>query len=263
MTLAFPGMDPYLEDPEIWPSAQQRLAVEIADRLNPILGAKYLADVNVRTVLEDVTIALPKATYPDVGVYERETIEWRISGAAVAIAPAPIERMAAVSVETKLFGVQVRASASGELVTAIEILSPYNKRRGDGLDEYRQKRQRILLSKVHLVEIDLLRGGQRPGNEVNEPPLDAEYILLVNRKRSHEVRVSEIWPVALNERLPILPIPLLAPDPDVALDLNAALGEIYLRARYAERINYHAPVPPPPLRPAMQQWLEQQRAASE
>jgi hypothetical protein len=256
MPSPFPGMDPYLEDPELFPSLHQRLAVEIADRLNPQLGTKYFADVNVRTVLEEVTIALPKTTYRDVSIYKQEDLELT-GGMMVAIAPAPIERVASVPIETKLFNVEVRVTETGELVTSIEILSPYNKRRGEGLDEYRQKRKRLLLSNVHLVEIDLLRGGQRPGGEVSEPPLDAEYILLVNRSRNHTARISEIWPVELNQPLPILPIPLLPPDPDIALDLNTALRDIYTRARYEARINYQAPVPSPPLRPAMRDWVEQ------
>jgi hypothetical protein len=249
-------MDPYLEDPEIWPAVHQRLAIEIADQLNPQLGSKYYADINLRTVLEDVTIALPKPALPDVSIYDRQP-EVLVTSSTVAIAPAPIERMASIAVETKLFSVEVRRTEKGELVTSIEILSPYNKRRRGGLDEYRQKRTRMMLSPVHLVEIDLIRKGQRPGAEVNEPPLEVDYVLLVNRNRGSDVRISEIWPIELSESLPIIPIPLLSPDPDVPLDLNLALREIYARARYQERINYRAPVPPPELRPAMQAWVEQ------
>lgn len=262
MPSPFPGMDPYLEDPSIFPGFHHRLADEIADRLNARIVPKYYADVQVRTVLDEVSIALPKTMLPDVGIYEQPP-PWRSEefGPAIVIAPAPIERIATIPTETRLFGVHVRVTETGELVTAIEILSPYNKR-GEGLDDYRLKRKRILSSNVHLVEIDLLRGGQRPGREVNEPALEADYISLVNRNRNHDTRISEIWPVAVAEPLPVLPIPLLSPDPDVALELNAAARDIYARARYDARINYHAPIPPPPLRPAMQQWVEQQRAAS-
>jgi len=93
---------------------------------------------------------------------------------------------------------------------------------------------------------------------VNEPPLNADYVLLVNRRRSEgEVRISEIWPVTLGEPLPLLPIPLLAPDPDVPLDLNAAIQAVYARAGYDWRINYRRPVPLPELRPEAAAWLKQ------
>lgn len=202
MPSPFPGMDPYLEDNNIWPSFHQRLAVEIADRLSALIGPRYFADVNVRTVQ----------------IYQADT---------------------------------------GELVTSVEILSPYDKRAGQGLEEYRPKRTRIILSPVHLVEVDLLRAGERPGREVNEPPLDAEYILLVNRNRYGDIRISEFWPGAFNERLPLIPIPLLPPDSDVALDLTTAIQTIYARAAYDRRLDYRRPVPPPELRPAMAAWVKE------
>lgn len=113
-------------------------------------------------------------------------------------------------------------------------------------------------SRVHLVEIDLLCGGQRPGEELNAKPLDTDYILLVNRAREGRARrISDIWPVALNEPLPLIPVPLMPPDPDVPLNLRAAMDAVYERAAYTRRINYDKPVPPPELRPAMAEWLRQ------
>ena len=56
--------------------------------------------------------------------------------------------------------VEIRDTSQRRLVTAIEILSPTNKR-GAGHQEYLAKRQRLLLSTVHLLEIDLLRMGER------------------------------------------------------------------------------------------------------
>jgi hypothetical protein len=152
--------------------------------------------------------------------------------------------------------VRIYSTEFGNLVTSIELLSPANKRPGPRLSQYQRKRKRLLQSPVHLVEIDLLRGGQRPGLEVQNPPLDAEYVLLVNRANDGELRTSEIWPAALNERLPIIPIPLLDPDPDAILDLRAALDQIYARAGYAWRIDYRQPAPPPELRPTMAAWLQ-------
>src|SRR5881396_2152160 len=55
--------------------------------------------------------------------------------------------------------IEIRDTAHRQLVTAIEVLSPTNKR-GDGRQEYLAKRRRILLSTAHLLEIDLLRQGQ-------------------------------------------------------------------------------------------------------
>jgi hypothetical protein len=150
--------------------------------------------------------------------------------------------------------VRVFRTKTREVVTTIEILSPYNKRPGDGLIQYRQKRNLILTSRVHLVELDLLRGGERPAPELADDPLDTDYVLLVNRFRLD--RVSEIWPVALNEPLPLIPVPLLAPDPDIPLDLNEVIREVYTSSRYDWRLIYESPVPPPALRSAMKVWVD-------
>jgi hypothetical protein len=115
---------------------------------------------------------------------------------------------------------------------------------------------------VHLIELDLLRGGERPGWKVKKPPLVSEYIVLVNRAFSGDIRRSVIWPVALDEPLPLCPVPLLPPDADVPLSLGEVLAQVYQRAAYTRRLDYTLPVPPPPLRPAMQRWLAAHLAPS-
>jgi hypothetical protein len=256
-------MDPYLEARNIWPGFHHALAEEIRARLNEHIGPKYYADVEVYTTYEEIGIATTSTIVPDVGVFEPTPQTPGVATATpeVAIAPAPVRRLAQAT-QTKLRSVRVYVTGTDELVTAIELLSPYNKR-AEGLDEYRRKRAKLLTSSVHLVEIDLLRGGQRPGYEVANPPLEeADYVLLVNRCREQEPqRISEIWPAPLDKALPGLPIPLSAPDPDVGLDLNAAIHAVYARAGYAWRISYQQPVPPPPLRPEMAAWLEQRLSA--
>ena len=112
----------------------------------------------------------------------------------------------------------------------------------------------MLRSDIHLVEIDLLRGGTRPGREVVEPPLDTDYVIVVNRANDQRVRTSEIWPVALNDELPTIPIPLTYPDADVLLDLAAVFKQIHADAYYGLRIDYTGAVPAPKLRPAMAVW---------
>ena len=128
------------------------------------------------------------------------------------------------------------------------------------LQAYREKRASLLRSNVHVIELDLLRGGERPGWEVKDPPIMCDYMVLVNRAFRGDMRQSEIWPVALNEPLPTCPVPLLPPDPDVPLRLGEVLTNVYRRAAYARRIDYTSPVPPPPLRPAMQPWLAEHLA---
>jgi hypothetical protein len=253
MSSPFPGMDPYLEAPEIWRGFHHALAEEIKAQLNLVLSPRYYADVEVHTVLEEVGVATTKTVYPDTAILET-VVATPSSATAVAIPAAPIQRLAMLPEEHKMRTVQVRETATDTLVTAIEILSPVNKR-GDGLHLYRAKRKSLLRTDVHLIELDLLRSGERPGWEVKEPALICEYIVLVNRAFCGDIRLSEIWPVALDAPLPLCPVPLLPPDADVPLSLGEVLVQVYHRAAYARRIDYTLPVPPPPLRPAMQRWL--------
>ena len=264
MPSPFPGMDPYLEEPEIWSGFHHHLAVDLVAQLNPVIGPKYFADVDIYAVSEEITLGTKShRTVPDTGIYRRteNPVAVRTSatnptnGREHSTAVAPILRPIALPVQTKLRTIRIYVTDSGQLVTSIELLSPYNKRFGKGLNAYRNKRQKLLQSPVHLIEIDLLRGGVRPGPEVETPAFEEEYILLLNREPPHLQRISEIWPVALNDALPLLPVPLLAPDDDVTIDLRSALDASYARAGYEWRIDYSKPAPPPTLRPEMAAWL--------
>ncbi|MBE9141511.1 DUF4058 family protein [Nodosilinea sp. LEGE 07088] len=48
MPSPFPEMNPYLENPELWPEVHSRLIVAIADALNPQLMPKYRAAIDQR-----------------------------------------------------------------------------------------------------------------------------------------------------------------------------------------------------------------------
>ena len=255
---SFPGMDPHLEDPAIWRGFHHGFAEEVRAQLNQTIGLHYYADLEVHTVLEEVGILTPHHIYPDAAVLEAEQAE-PSSPTATAVTAAPLVRDLPDVEQHKLRSVRVKQTDSHQLVTAIEILSPYNKR-GEGLELYRTKRWRLIRSEVHLVELDLLRGGEPPGLEVQQPPIDADYIVLVNRNNLGGARRSERWLVSLSEPLPRCPIPLLPPDPDAVLDLTAVIQQVYERAAYERRLDYSKPVPPPPLRPAMEKWLSERLA---
>jgi hypothetical protein len=254
-----PGMDPYLEDPEIWRGFHHHLAEEVMRQLNPLLAPRYYADVEVILAAEEVRISASGTSSPfvaDAAVLERRCEARGPSTTALAIPAAPVRRPTPIGMGEKLRSVRIRDVGSDRLVASLEILSPWNKRPSGGLEIYRKKRDVLLLSAVHLVEIDLLRGGERPGPEVSDPPLEEEYVILLNRAGDPDGRASEIWPTAIGARLPIVPVPLVPPDPDIPLDLEKAIGTLYEAAGYSRRIDYRKPVPPPPLRAESARRLE-------
>jgi hypothetical protein len=147
-------------------------------------------------------------------------------------------------------------------ITCIEVLSPSNKRRGTpGWLQYTRKRQAYLEGAAHFVEIDLLLGGRRMPMQDDWP--DSPYYLLVSRK--HEAPRCSVWPAHYLHPLPPIPIPLAAPDADIALALGPLVAAVYARSHYDRDIDYHRPLQPA-LNPAETAWLEerlrQQRSGS-
>ncbi|BCW95219.1 MAG: DUF4058 family protein [Fimbriimonadales bacterium] len=116
-----------------------------------------------------------------------------------------------------------------EVVTVIELLSPANKRAGsDGRREYLRKREQILQSAVHLVEIDLLLKGERLPTV--EPLPAGDYYAFVSRSECRPAVEVYYW--RLNEPMPTIPVPLLPDDADALLNLQAVYEEVLARARY-------------------------------
>lgn len=253
MPSPFPGMDPYLEHPNIWEDFHANLAGEIQAQLTPQLRPNYIAALMPRVTYEEVMIEKPRLVKPDVSVYKVDDQPTR--RARAAIAPAPLIEQVPVEAPIKLYTVEIREVETGLLVTAIEILSPVNKRPGhEAHKAYQRKRRDLLRTEVHLLELDLLRGGQRLSLIDSLP--EAPYFIFLSRADSRTQ--LEIWPLHLQEPIPILPVPLLEPDPDVPLDLGRAIQVIYDRAAYDLRIDYHQPPPPPELAVEETVWLEKQ-----
>ncbi len=198
----------------------------------------------------DVEIMRPQ---PPAQRLIRETI------GAIAIAPAPLSIPLTIMTQVRQASVEIRDVANNRLITSIEIISPSNKRE-PGMSAYLAKRDELRLAEVHLLEIDLLRRGTRPWPQASLPT--TAYLATLIRARDIQ---AEVWPIGLCEHLPILPVPLRQPDPDVPLDLKRALDTIYDESDYPLTLNYDQPPPEPVLSEAdaawaterIQQWREQ------
>jgi len=129
------------------------------------------------------------------------------------------------------------AIGNRQLVTAIEVLSPTNKQ-GQGRREYLTRRQRLLLSTSHLMEIDLLHAGQRPPMRAALPA--APYFLFLSRAESRPI--VDVWPIQLSDAAAdSRPVPLLPGDSDVALDLQTAFTQVYDAFSYDLAVDYARP----------------------
>ena len=263
MSSPFPGMDPYLEGRLLWHDVHQALASQIRQQIAPHLSPRYVARLATRFVASTPDEQEIRVLYPDVDVTparlrERTSTKFRqppseplADAVSATPEPAPLTLPAIVPEQLKLVTVELRDVAQGRLVTAIEILSPVNKRPGKGLNEYRDKREAVLSADAHLLEIDLLRHGVRPPRLIGLPPCDY-FVFLTRAERRN---ATEVWPISVRDTLPVTPVPLLPGDDDVPLDLGHALRTIYDEARYDLSIDYSQP-PVPPLAPEDAAWAQ-------
>lgn len=135
---------------------------------------------------------------------------------------------------------EIREVATGAVITAIEILSPKNKRAGEGRQAYERKRNQVLASLMHLVEIDLLRGGQ------SLPILGsakADYRILISR--SDHRPSAQLYAFSVRQEVPSFPVPLKTGEEEPLLNLQGILRKVYERGRYHLAISYDQPAQPP------------------
>lgn len=252
MQSPFPGMDPYLEDPSLWPDVHHGLISEMQAVLNRQLRPQYHVRVEERVYISDENDPGRKAIIPDLKIIEtgfsgRPTISFLETSAAVA---EPLILTTLIEDEIHEVRLEVIDTNQQSVVTVIELLSPTNKINGSrGRASYEQKRREVMNSSSHFVEIDLLREGDHLHTRELLPP--AEYYVHVSRKDRRPK--GFVWPIRLPQRLPVIGIPLKEGDPDAKLDLQEVLTTAYQRAAYDLQINYRAE-PTPRLAPEMAEW---------
>lgn len=244
MPSPFPGMDPYIEQPMIWRDFHNDMAAEIRARLNAHIQPKYFARLEGYVTYEVVTLSQisRERKSPEVSVWQPEIRE-----APVAYAPRatiPIESEVEWREPLELLHVEVFKVGKGELITVVEILSPVNKQRSHkAYTDYLTKREQILDSTVHFIEIDFLRAGKRP--PLAKPVPKAPYYIMLSRAKRRPI--VQVWPIQISDKLPVLPVPLSQPDPDFELDLSECVASVYERGAYGAQIDYREPAPPPRL----------------
>jgi hypothetical protein len=264
-------MDPYLEAPDIWPDFHDRFAAQMSADLNGLLPIPYYARLEMRPevgIVEDG--GYTRRIVPDVTVVRHPQPQPGAGGVAVMDRPkAALSRSFTVTVHAEPIRhafVEIRDPSRGhKLITLIEIVSPSNKRPGPDRRAYLQKKREVLDSDANLVEIDLLRDGERllanlyldeAINQLNPPPA---YLVLINRAwpRVGDAMDYEVFPVVLTEALPCIPVPLRQGQAEVPLDLQYAFQRAYDGGPYRRgAIDYGRP-PAPALAGDQAAWAEQ------
>jgi hypothetical protein len=265
MPSPFPGMDPYIEECGLWEDFHGDLIHEIKITLARATPKRYLVRTGERAYLVLMESEGKKSHpfLPDVSVStpRRRKKSSRSGVTAVAEPPADIEPVtlrAFIEEEHREAFIEIyEAEPEQRLVTCIEVLSPSNKRpSSEGRDLYLRKRQSLLLGHVNLVEIDLLRGGERMPMFDDWP--ESPYVLMV--ARAGKAHRCQAWPTYFQRPLPTIPVPLAQSDPAIPLNLQPMIAEIYQRNRYEQSTDYTKPLTPP-LKDEEAAWLQQQLRA--
>jgi hypothetical protein len=263
-------MDPYLEHHELWPSVHTRLMAALDEELSPRLRPRYYISVEERFYIAGPA-DLALAGIADVLVTRGEAARWEPSGGnGKQAANGPAGEAARTGGESNVLTVElpradqirqrfleIRAVGTHEVITIIEVLSPVNKRAGEGRQQYEAKRLAVTNSLTSLVEIDLLRMGEplpvlQQGQPVTRGSL-AEYRVLISR--GVDGPRADLYRLSVRESLPAVPIPLQPGEAEPRVDLQALVTHVYDLGSYDRRIDYRAE-PVPPLRPEDAAWAD-------
>lgn len=252
MPSPFPGMNPYLEHPDVWPDFHNSYLTYAREVLNAKVGDRYFVgleeQIYVHELPEDQWRPLGRA---DVAISDAPTVgQPSVGNVATIDAPHKTRMVEAVDTVSLPF-LEIRDRANREVITIIEVLSPSNKRAGPDRAQYAQKRITIVHSAIGFVEIDLLRGGKR--HSFAKPVPQAPYYVFVSQQA--DTSDGGYWPVQLRDPLPEVSIPLRQGEPSIPLDLQELLHRAYDSAGY-HKVIYRRD-PDPPLSPEDAAWAQQ------
>lgn len=266
MPTPFPGMDPFLEINPRWKIFHGWFMRKLAEQTLPkaqelgcwidVERTVYQREPRGEVVLigePDQTIAVDAfgTTWrPSAKVSSVVAVAEPRASHEVVLDPDALERIKQDYLVVREVGHFARVLAT------VEVLSPANKS-GTYVPRYREKRMRLLSSRAHFMEIDLLRGGDNPSRQLFPELSETPYFIFVARKNDMG-RTEEGYPLNLPDPLPVVALPLGPPRPDLPLDLASAFRAAFDLSIRPGSVDYatEAP-PPPPLGDADALWVRQ------
>ena len=250
MPSPFPGMDPWLERPTLWPGVHVNLIISLQRALAPLIAPRYYVEVGQRAIFS-VFPPAPQFIYPDVSVFEDRQSHQPLQ-AETAVLAEPI--IVALPNREKVYEdyLKIVETATHRVITVIAILSWSNKQPGRDRKAYEAKRRRIFQTETNLVEIDLLRAGQPMPFVFSQPNGHLTHYRVLIKRGDNEWQ-AYLYPFSIQDAIPIFPLPLQPGDSEPAVRLGEILNETYDVLRYASRLDYNQ-TPEPRLSDAEAQW---------
>lgn len=251
----FPGMNPYLERPELWPGIHQWVIAEMARTLGQQLRPDHLVRIEQRVYVSEEPDASGRypSRIPDITVLDPGWAAQR----AVVLETEPRQPEEAVAVEMPALELEresylkIIKVSNREVVAVLELLSPSNKS-DKGRQEYLSKRAEVQYSLAHLVEIDLLRAGP-PMPVVGDTSGGVYRILICNSRLAPD---ASLYVFNMRQPIPVFVMPLAEGSEGIAVNLKPIIDDVYILGSYDRDIDYQHD-PDPPLSDADRSWLDQ------
>jgi hypothetical protein len=237
-------MDPYIERVGFWQEFHNSFIYLLKVAINGSLPERFMARSEMRVYIDKEP---PQRPVPDVTVF---AVARNLPRKSTSSSVATLERPAVMAPDEILLEerreayIEILDRANGQkVVMVIKLLSPENKR-GEGREEYRRKQRAVLQSQTHLLEIDLLRGGQ---HTVSAPDIPGEHTYLLSLADARRPWSAFVWRIGLRDALPALELPLTEDAEPFFLDLQAVFDRCYDEGRYAALLSefYTGPTEPP------------------
>jgi hypothetical protein len=244
-------MDPFIEG-QIWSDFHTTFLTVVRELLAPRLLPNYVIHVEQCVWLVEDSDEVRRIVGPDLYVSDRDlarplSTDFGSGDVTTAVALRPVLNRIPMPDRLEQHFLTIRDKRWQREVTVLELLSPWNKSRGDGRQQYLNKR--LLQSEVNLVELDLLRGGVRLPTV--DPLQSGDYFAFVSRPM--ERPGVDVYAWTLRDVLPEIPVPVSDEVADLRLELERAFTTTFDRAAYAGSLDYTADAEPR-LNDSDQEW---------
>lgn len=235
-------------EPTIWTSIHASHIGDVVNALNMALPATYIARAEQSLQIKSDDSTKVKRPRPDGSIYQTGksdpilTVSQSATSDLVRIVP-----IGEFDEDNFMSSAVIRRvednTLHGDLVTRIELLSPYNKVRGDGYEQYMSNRRNAIYSLTSLVELDYLHQSASPIPQVPSYPEGEDshpYTVAVTDMRGeHNPNwVTLVHIVDVNQPLPEKVNIPLADDDFLEFDFNAVYQHTFTIGRWGTNIDY-------------------------
>ena len=235
MTSPFPGMDPYLEGHYFY-DFYSTLFFEFKRLLARPLMPDYIIEIANDYYLENENNIELKNINTNLEFIKNNYDEKKEPQPNKSSQPV-FKANNLTEEELEIYGrrirkIQIRKRKDEKLITEIHILTPLSKD-SPNRNVYLNKIKKLQENNVHILEIDLLRHGQRT---IDHIIVKCSHYL-VKLIRANE-RTPVLWAFSVKQRLPVVPVPLVFPHADAVLDIGKAMDRAYEMSQYQYALKY-------------------------